>query len=99
MKTYLNFLAALAIVHADNIHDLNDSNVRADFEENGTYVNLNDSVQMVVASNPTTGYEWIVDNEACSGVIGITQEYLIDDTDGDEFMTGVGGNEFFTLTG
>ena len=101
MKTYLNFFVMLAFAQADNIHDLNDSETRADFSENGTYVNEGDSVQMMVESNPTTGYEWIVDNDACAGVISIAQEYLMDDAEDEngEMMAGVGGNELFTLTG
>ena len=61
---------------ADDIHNLNNSNTKNDFQENGTYVNQHDSIQMMVEANPTTGYGWIVDNEACDGVITIAQEYM-----------------------
>ena len=50
-----------------------------------------------VATNPTTGFDWIIDTDDCDGIVEIIQEYERDDERGD--MPGVGGTTYWTLIG
>ena len=52
---------------------------------------------LTLESNPTTGYQWIV--EQAPEIFDISSEYIEDAAEGaTEPMVGVGGTETFTLT-
>ena len=52
---------------------------------------------LTLESNPTTGYQWIVEQDP--EIFDISSEYIEDAAEGaTESMVGVGGKETFTLT-
>jgi len=52
---------------------------------------------LTLASNPTTGYQWIVEQDP--EIFDISSEYAEDKAEGNtEQLVGVGGMETFTLT-
>lgn len=51
---------------------------------------------VTATSNPTTGYEWIVEDESCGGKVNISQDYEPDDKSGT--LMGGGGVATFKLS-
>ena len=73
------------------------------YQEEGFNLSENGVAAFRVASNPTTGYTWIIDDRAGEGncspqVLAISQEFDAPASyEGDEDIVGEGGDEYFTL--
>ena len=84
--------------------DMGNARTLAQYEEDGFTLDVNGgAVAFKVASNPTTGYTWIIDERpgvgACSAdIVRISQEFDPPaQYEGEEELAGVGGDEYFTF--
>ena len=63
------------------MHNMNEEETLASFEDNGVELDVNGgAVAFKVASNPTTGYSWIIDtrpgeNNCSADIVKISQEF------------------------
>lgn len=77
--------------------DLDDQDIVTELNTNGVAVSQGSAIMVTARTNPTTGYDWMVDLESCDGVVDIDQTYMMDDPD--STMMGQGGTTVFTLVG
>ena len=61
----------------------------------GFFVERDDSLRLALIGNPTTGYEWSVNEDNTNGAFTVTKEYVQDEVP--EGFTGVGGMYYFTI--
>ena len=61
----------------------------------GIFVERNNSIRLQVAGNPTTGYQWVFDEEMTNGAFTVTKDYV--QNDAPPMMVGVGGMYYFTI--
>ena len=55
-----------------------------------------DQLRFQVAGNPTTGYEWVLNEDSDNGLFDVERKYVADDAP--PHYTGVGGTYYFTIT-
>ena len=77
--------------------DLDDRDQLADLEENGLFMQDGQKVTLSVNENPTTGYEWYVE-ESDETIFKYKQKYIQDDIGDCIGCTGIGGTKHFTIT-
>ena len=67
-------------------------------KNNGDILNLkiNDSVQIRLESNPTTGYSWFLSDKLDSTIVSVTDPVFIEPKK-DKEIVGAGGYEIFTV--
>ena len=67
-------------------------------KNNGDSLNLkiNDTVEIRLESNPTTGYSWILSDNVDNTVVSITSPEFIQSKE-DKEIVGAGGYEIFTI--
>ena len=63
--------------------------------EHGLVVRRGENILLIVEENPSTGYEWVIDESAAKGLFTISDEFI--PTDAGENL-GVPGRKEFTLT-
>ena len=65
-------------------------------EESGMPLPKGNQIRFKVRGNPTTGYEWVVNEAAANGLFTVERKYVRDEAP--ERYVGVGGTYYFTLT-
>ena len=98
MKKSLAALLALSqlALAQDDVYtiDLDVQEALEDLEQNGFELPADGtSVQFSVYGNPTTGYDWVIDESTWEGAFTAEVEYVVDD----EEMDGSGGTYYFTV--
>lgn len=64
-------------------------------DEANTRVCAGCSIEVVLDSNPTTGYQW-TKKESPEGIVNISQQYVPNEKN--QALVGIGGHEHFTIT-
>ena len=82
-----------------NTWKLDDKDVRDYLQMSGATVTAGNTIWFEMASNPTTGYDWIFDNEDCNSFITIEDSYQMDEEGFESGMMGVPGTTTVKLTG
>ena len=77
--------------------DLDVMSVLDDFITNGATISEGATIWIEFSENPTTGYEWIIDESSCADVIWYERSYEQDETEED--MMGVGGTTTIMFQG
>ena len=68
----------LSLISAEEVHDLDSRNHLNDLTASGIELTNDDPVaHLKISSNDgSTGYSWIIDFEACDGIIDINSAYV-----------------------
>ena len=93
----LGLSAAVAVATSSATFDLN---TLADKMDPFTVAIGGAALKGSAASNPTTGYEWMIDVPASCGPEGsvIVEKTFVRHDNADENITGIGGTDYFSIT-
>ena len=80
-------------------YDLRDQSALATIKANGIDLNMHQTLQFVLAENPSTGYSWELDKAAARGLWTADEEYVVAPQREDgRMMVGVPGVKKITIT-
>jgi len=67
-------------------------------KNNGDGINLkiNDTIEIKLESNPTTGYSWFLSDKVDTAIVSVNEPVFIE-SEKDKELVGAGGYEIFTI--
>mmetsp|Transcript_22281 Transcript_22281/g.15890 ORF Transcript_22281/g.15890 Transcript_22281/m.15890 type:complete len:95 (+) Transcript_22281:110-394(+) len=75
---------------------MNEASVLEELKTNGLDLTVGQSEIFRLDENKSTGYTWIIDNDAIDGKFSVANEYIQENAHN---ILGAGGQHVFTITG